>query len=54
VRKIVTKTKCQELVELLGFDNVYEAIEWYKSGEVITKIHSITIEKEIARCFGMG
>jgi hypothetical protein len=33
VRKIATKTKCQELVELLGFDNVYEAIDGIKSSQ---------------------
>jgi hypothetical protein len=36
VRKIATKTKCQELVELLGFDNVYDALKYY-NGSVEVK-----------------
>jgi len=31
VRKIATKTKCQKLVELLGFNSVNEALEYYNA-----------------------
>jgi hypothetical protein len=51
VRKLATKTKCQELVELLGFDNVYEAIAWYKED---TDALTYAKQKEINRLFGMG